>query len=1013
MSDAPEPKVEAPSGASPEPNPIEGAESRASTTSVSPVGAEPADPLVEGTATPVEAAPGEGLEPAPAAKEARADPVAPPELDPSSISAGVLSTSGVVVAVASEPTGIAVPDPVAAEAAEIRGAAASEATAVAAAGPVVPTPPAVTVPESMDTGAGASVDLLASGLVETVGAGVILAVGPELPGLDPGPVSGPTEAAGTAAVVSAELSSTPASEPSASPVTEPLAAEAAPAASTAPIDATPAEASAVDARSGTVEAVASAPIDATPAESSAVDARSGTVEAVASAPAVASLEVAEEVVAAPAPSSPVVAASAPSSPAPAPALSSASEEASTVIESGSSARYPPSSRIDERFKVVRHLSSRDGRTLLLAVDEVGRRSTLQLVPSELVSHEPSRMALERAAKAVARLRNDVILEMKNLALTNDGKAYVELAELDGRTLADALDRGGFSIERGCGLIIALARALSRAHAEGLIHGDLRASNVLIEEKSGALEPRLFGFGLDEAERRAQEAPELKVSFARAPGYFAPERVTDPTQSHALSDQYALGALAFEILAGATPFADDAWAKQLLAHARTPAPDLRSLVPEVPEGVAAVVARALDKDPSRRFASCAELADKLAAAWVTPALSLSKGPAVPIPGPAVASEAPTVAPEAPAKGSARAPSLPKPEIRRRTTPFPFAAAGAGVFGLIVAYAVLRPHQPPPELEPEREPAEPLGAIHVESDPAGATILVDGKPTELKTPAAVPGVEVGQPVVVTVELDGYVSRPESATLRISEFIPDATARFALLPARVFRIESEPRGARVTLDGERVQGVTPLDLPPLVIGTSAVVEVTLEEFEPGRIELSASRDAPSTRRVVLEPLVELTVLSSPSRAEVRLDGNLIGYTPLKSYRAPKNRAFELSLIRQGYETSKRSVVVAKLPDPELRFELVPLGTTFDRPAVLAEIAALERRLSKAQGAVAHARGRLAQAEAKLEKLERDPSVHVSIRAQAQNVCDDRERELSEAEETAARVADDLDELKGTAGL
>ncbi|MBI4822000.1 MAG: PEGA domain-containing protein [Deltaproteobacteria bacterium] len=655
--------------------------------------------------------------------------------------------------------------------------------------------------------------------------------------------------------------------------------------------------------------------------------------------------------------------------------------------------YPPSARVDERFRVARHVATRDGRTLVSVVDEGGRRATLQIVPSSLTELAGARSCLEGSIGLTRAIGLTTVPEVRAIGRTLDAHSYIELPAMEAQSLTDVVSRGGFQLDDACRIIVSIARALDAAHRQGVVHGDVRASNVLVVTEGSAPSIRLVGFGLDGAERAVQATSDARGEFVRSPGYWAPERVSDPTRVDATADQYALGCLAFEILTGAGPFAGDDWGKLLLHHVRSAPPSVRSILPDIPEAVAGIVARSLAKVPSQRFASCAEFADRLEAARYEP-----RAQAAPAPSP-----------------------LPRPRstgartgVSSSGTGLPYAAA-AGVGFVLVATVALLSHSRNVEDDSVDEIYTPttIGTVHVESEPPGASIWIDGALSDSKTPAAIPGAEVGRPVRVRVELPGYVARPEEMTVRISEFIPSATARFALLPAKVFRIESTPPGARVVLDGERVQGVTPLDLPPLVMGTSGTVEVSLADYEPGRIELEVRRDGPSIRHVALEPLVELAVKSVPPRAEVRIDGTQIGHTPIKAHRVPKNRPFELTVMREGFETIRRVVTVGKLPEPELRFDLEPVGTPVDRPATLVEISKLEARLSKVQARVAVARQRLADAERKLEVLEKNPEIHVSIKAEAQNLCDDRERELNEVELEASRITDSLEELKTSAGL
>ncbi len=156
-----------------------------------------------------------------------------------------------------------------------------------------------------------------------------------------------------------------------------------------------------------------------------------------------------------------------------------------------------------------------------------------------------------------------------------------------------------------GIVERLARALGHAHAKGVIHRDIKPSNVMLDLPSGALKLTDFGIaGLADLSRTRTGV------VLGTPVYMAPEQLAGAT-ADARSDLYSLGVLLFHLLTGRLPHEHASLGELLRQVAREPAPDLRSLRPELPPAVAALVAKALHKQPAQRHADGEHLADALA------------------------------------------------------------------------------------------------------------------------------------------------------------------------------------------------------------------------------------------------------------------------------------------------------------------------------------------------------------------------------------------------------------------
>jgi WD40 repeat protein len=211
----------------------------------------------------------------------------------------------------------------------------------------------------------------------------------------------------------------------------------------------------------------------------------------------------------------------------------------------------------------------------------------------------------REARAVAALRHPNIVAVHDAGQA-DGRVYLVGELIEGRNLADELAarRPGFG--RSAGWVAAMAEALAHAHAMGLIHRDVKPSNVLIDRADRA---HLTDFGLAKSD---VDGPTLTAEgqVIGTPAYMAPEQADGRVGSiDARTDVYALGAVLYELLTGSQPFAGAG--PMLLARIREEEPiPPRRRVAAIPRDLETICLKCLRKAPGDRYASAAALADDL-------------------------------------------------------------------------------------------------------------------------------------------------------------------------------------------------------------------------------------------------------------------------------------------------------------------------------------------------------------------------------------------------------------------
>jgi eukaryotic-like serine/threonine-protein kinase len=218
------------------------------------------------------------------------------------------------------------------------------------------------------------------------------------------------------------------------------------------------------------------------------------------------------------------------------------------------------------------------------------------------AHPDARARLLREARAAARLHHPNAVAVYDTG-EHDGQPFIVMELVRGRTLADELrERERLGTEETVAVGLGILDALAAAHASGIVHRDVKPGNVLLPEAGGV---KLGDFGIAKALEDVSAALTTTGTVLGTPTYLAPELVHGGTAVPA-SDVYSVGCLLFECLTGRPPFTGDSAVAVAYAHVHGPVPDVRTLRPDVPADLAAVVATAMHKDPAGRYADAAAL-----------------------------------------------------------------------------------------------------------------------------------------------------------------------------------------------------------------------------------------------------------------------------------------------------------------------------------------------------------------------------------------------------------------------
>jgi serine/threonine-protein kinase len=275
-------------------------------------------------------------------------------------------------------------------------------------------------------------------------------------------------------------------------------------------------------------------------------------------------------------------------------------------------RFIPGSVIDGVYRVIGQLGSGAMGVVFLAHDStLDRLVAIKLVHDDLCE-EAIRRRFIAEARAMARVKHPNVLQIFSFG-EDGGAPYFVMELVDGPTLADwmAQNSGPPALDVAIKILEGVCDGVSAIHAADTLHRDLKPSNILLDAN---LRPRVADLGLALLYR---EDGTNKPELVGTPAYMAPEvafaLAVEPTLQKC-ADVYALGCVAYELFTGRPPFLSESNTALLLQHATEEVPDPRNLRPELPEGVASVVLRALVKDPAQRIASVEQFKHDLLTAY---------------------------------------------------------------------------------------------------------------------------------------------------------------------------------------------------------------------------------------------------------------------------------------------------------------------------------------------------------------------------------------------------------------
>lgn len=256
------------------------------------------------------------------------------------------------------------------------------------------------------------------------------------------------------------------------------------------------------------------------------------------------------------------------------------------------------------YEIIEKLGEGGMGVVYLARDtRLQRKVALKFLPDRIAGHSTERKRFRREARAAAGLSHPNIAQVH--AIENSGEAMCIVMEyVDGEELHELITQNRLDEDQKTDVARQIGEGLAAAHREGIIHRDIKSRNIMVDEDGRV---KIMDFGL----ARSPKAPHITRTGATVgtTAYMSPEQLAGE-EADERSDIWSLGVVLYELFTGELPFRG-AYEQAVMYAITNEEPDpVTDINPEAPEGMASVIGRCLEKEPSRRYQHIQELLDEM-------------------------------------------------------------------------------------------------------------------------------------------------------------------------------------------------------------------------------------------------------------------------------------------------------------------------------------------------------------------------------------------------------------------
>ena len=256
--------------------------------------------------------------------------------------------------------------------------------------------------------------------------------------------------------------------------------------------------------------------------------------------------------------------------------------------------------LNRRYEILRTIGQGGMAEVFLAHDILlDREVAIKVLRDQFVADKALVEQFRREAKSAAKLKHPYIINVYDVVSEGD-KEYIVMEYVEGITLKDYLQDNKLSVSAVLEIGVRLADALQHAHSKNIIHCDIKPQNILVDKN---LNPRIADFGI--AKMVSNQTMVYTSTVMGSVHYLSPEQATG-RQVTASSDVYSLGVVLFEMLTGKVPFDGETAVAVAMMHAEKQVPPLSDYLADVPEGLQAILDKALAKNPADRYMNAGSL-----------------------------------------------------------------------------------------------------------------------------------------------------------------------------------------------------------------------------------------------------------------------------------------------------------------------------------------------------------------------------------------------------------------------
>jgi serine/threonine protein kinase len=220
----------------------------------------------------------------------------------------------------------------------------------------------------------------------------------------------------------------------------------------------------------------------------------------------------------------------------------------------------------------------------------------------------------REARAASRISHPHALSVTDFGESENGVVFLVMEYLNGKTLKEVIkSEGQMPLPRVVEIIRQVCGALEAAHAEGVVHRDLKSDNIMLLDVGGGDWAKVLDFGIAKITEKVGQDPALTAPnlIIGTPQYMSPEQCSQAAEIDSRSDIYSLGVILYEMLVGHVPFTGESPTAIMMKHLQEPPPSVLEERKDLPASVGRVVMRAMAKRPEDRFQTVSELSEELA------------------------------------------------------------------------------------------------------------------------------------------------------------------------------------------------------------------------------------------------------------------------------------------------------------------------------------------------------------------------------------------------------------------